>query len=63
MTTTDTPSTSWAGWYRESRRVKWRLVVRGDSEAEVLDALLLHTPPGDKLTLPSGRDPNKERRR
>lgn len=50
------------GWYRANRRQPWRLVVEADSEDAALDQLL-NEPPGDKIVLPAGRDPNRERER
>jgi hypothetical protein len=55
--TTATP-TSWIGWYRLSRRQRWRPVVEADNEDAALDKLL-NEPPGDKIVLPAGRNPNE----
>lgn len=55
-------ATGWTGWYRGKRRQRWRLVIQTDSEGDALDKLL-SLPPGDKIVLPAGRDPNEDRRR
>jgi len=46
------------GWIRH-RRQPWRPVVQANSEDAAL-ALLLNEPPGDKILLPTGSDPNCE---
>lgn len=49
------------GWYRLNRRRPWRPVVQADTERDCLNKLL-NKPPGDKLVLPAGSDPNRRER-
>jgi hypothetical protein len=51
-------SGNFIGWYRPNRRELWRSVVEAHTEAIALDKLL-REPPGDKIVLPAGRDPNE----
>lgn len=52
-------SAAFVGWYRANRRQPWRAVVQADSEDAALGKLL-DEPPGDKIVLPAGRDPNRK---
>jgi hypothetical protein len=59
MSSTVSPRPSaFVGWYRAKRPQRWRPVVQADNEEAALDRLLSE-PPGDKIVLPVGRDPNQ----
>jgi hypothetical protein len=53
-----TRTAAFVGWYRTNRRQPWRPVVEAGSEDAALDKLL-REPPGGKIVLPAGRDPNQ----
>jgi hypothetical protein len=60
MTTQTT--TTWAGWFRPSRKAPWERLAEAASYGACLDALheATHQDNGEVLIAPVGLDPNRD---
>lgn len=58
--TTPTSTPAWRGWFRPSRRHKWKVVAEGDDEQAVHDRMLASARNGDFFLTQGEQDPNED---